>query len=486
MKGTKQEFHSRRTIARRSLAIIAAVLTLAPALAAAKFIDPERTWFAAEPTFQDQGMVNEEGRRTFGTPHKEAQFAIFRASLIKGLNAEQSATQSPINNAGFKPGYKINVPGVDTFVTDMEPVCIEVNKSPMRYYEQAEKWRPAFNAAKATGLVGYVNPAAERSGMGHFHVGGPTIADNPFFAHPRLLRNTMVYFHQHPSLLWGFAEAYDIGDNSNIESLHIKGRQERFNKAVADFDAWWESATPAERIDGGFKFLYFLKRHGGSDFFQHYRLINLQHVDRLAGGSMASFGSTAGKFTVEFRNIRPFQTPEQLQAMAEFLYRTLDRLADPEMKVPFRDISASEYRNFHSALVVDDDWQKVKSQLRLAPFNKIWDEMQHEYVANQTAKTKQLPGHPGVRIAPAYSEKENKGTYFEVSLPRNAGDAEPILSINGRAIALEAVSAGQQDYWVGVISAKEVGLTPALVESGTAIEIQHRTRAQMCRALFGT
>jgi hypothetical protein len=54
------------------------------------------------------------------------------------------------------------------------------------------------------------------------------MAENPFFVHPLLLRNIQVYLHKHPALLHGFAEAYDIGINSNIETFHEESRQRVF------------------------------------------------------------------------------------------------------------------------------------------------------------------------------------------------------------------------------------------------------------------
>ena len=129
----------------------------------------------------------------------------------------------------------------------MDPVCIEFKTSPFTIDETIKRATPVFEAAKQTGLVPYVKPAAERSGMGHIHVGGETLATNPFYKYPNLLRNVLVFFHQHPSLMYGFAEAWDIGHNSNIETYHNKYRFKSFKKIIAEFDEFFLDAVPGEK-----------------------------------------------------------------------------------------------------------------------------------------------------------------------------------------------------------------------------------------------
>lgn len=468
---------------RRALSGLLLALVI-PLFSHAQYLDPETTWFAGEATFQDQGMVNEPGRMTMATPHKEAKFNTMIARFLQILDAEKTAELTTINSALSKPGKKIVIPGKDTFIADMEPVCVEWNMSPLRYYEQAGNWAPVFRAAAESELVPYVNPAAERSGMGHMHVGGPKVALNPFLKHPLLLRNMMVYLHQHPSLMWGFAEAYDIGPNSNIETLHSPYRQVRFARAVELFDRWYDVATPEQRADGAFKFLGYLWRQGGEDFFYHYRLLNLEHLKPLIDRSMGESGELRGKYTVEFRNIRPYKTPDHVQAVSEFLFQLMDRLAKPNSRIPFRKISPEQYTNFHSGLVISHDWREVQNELRLKRKNPIWDEMVGEYIANLSSHTFSLDLGRGVRVAPAYSEKENKGTYFEISLPRIEGETSPVIEVGTHRVFMQPVVVSGENWWVGVAKTREMGVRPEDLRSGRAIRLSRRD--VRCRFLFTT
>lgn len=378
-------------------------------------INPNRVWFGLEATFQDQGMVDEKGRMTFSTPHKQAKFRAMIDDFKIRMGAPQ-ASESFVNSLNFKPGFEITLPDGSKYITTMEPVCIEWNMRPVLVNEIAERWAPIYESAKAVGLKPYINRAAERSGMGHIHVGAESVAENPFFKNPTLLRNVLVYFHQHPSLMWGFAEAFDIGNKSNIETFHINGRQAGFEAAVAEFDEWYNKASAKERVDGGFKFLELLYNQGGQDFFYHYRLINLEHLEALVGEKMSTAGHLRGKYTVEFRGFRPYPSPEHAQALAQMLLEVFTPLAKKSVRVPFRSISDAEYARFKSALVIENDWNVVKSELGLTT-NSHLEGMISEYTTNLARQSRKTRGKLAFTISPAYSEKTLKGQFFEIVLP---------------------------------------------------------------------
>ncbi len=176
-----------------------------------KRIDISKLLFGIEYTFQDQKIVNEPGRLTFSTPHKKAKFNLLKRHYFENLGLNDNSITLDTTHSGFKPGINFYVPDQGNYVMNMEPVTIEVNTTPKTVNEIVEAATPLFNAAKKSELFPYVNPAAERSGMGHIHTGAKTLSESPFYLYPNLLRNILVYYHKHPSLLFGFAEAFDIG-----------------------------------------------------------------------------------------------------------------------------------------------------------------------------------------------------------------------------------------------------------------------------------
>ena len=457
------------------------VSSLVSVSAFAARIDKQKVLLGMEPTFQDQGMVDEPGRMTFSTPHKRAKFDAMITAVLENIGETDTAKKVPTGSAHSKPGYQIIIPGRQGFVVDMEPVCVEWNNGTMKLDEVVIRWTPVYKAAAQVGLVPYVNPAAERSGMGHIHIGGATIGENPFFEHPLLLRNTMVYLHKHPSLLWGFGEAYDIGVDSNIESYHDE-RQEKFKKAVESFDRWYAKASPAERVDGAFKFLGFLKENDNNNFFRHYRFINLEHVASLANKTMAEVGAKGGKYTIEFRNIRPYKSPKHAQKMAGLLFDVMEQMSNPKLIVPFETISPARYANFHSSTVTAADWENVKSELKLKN-DALVEEMIGEYVQNQESKAVESIMERGLRFAPAYSQKGKKGRYVEIRLPADQSDWNPSVEIAGVALEFERVTVQGKDYWVAVAQTNDLGVEAEDVISGRALKIEYS--GVTCRALFG-
>ena len=166
--------------------------------AIAQTLNRNEIWFGVEYTFQDIEMVNEPGRSTMSTPHKEAKALEVANRIRENLGLPQEALYIKTT---WKPGYFLNVPGDGQWVINSEPVTIEINTTPRTLDQIRETAAPIFAATKAAGLVAHVNPAAERSGMGHIHIGAASMAQNPFFQNPPLLRNVMVYLHKNPSLL---------------------------------------------------------------------------------------------------------------------------------------------------------------------------------------------------------------------------------------------------------------------------------------------
>jgi gamma-glutamyl-gamma-aminobutyrate hydrolase PuuD len=440
------------------------------AAAPIKNIDLNRTLFGVEYTFQDQGMVDEPGRMTMETPHKRAKFNRFRAAYLAELGLDKNALDG-FGRTDFKPGNTITVPGDGSHVMNMEPVTIEVNTTPKVFAEIEPAAEKIYRASEQADLLPYVQPAAERSGMGHIHVGGAKLGDSPFYRNPLLLRNLMVYEHKHPSVLWGFAEAYDIGPNSNIETHHGSNRRDGFEKAVAKFDAWYEKTRKSggDLSDGLRQFLRALYEQDeivGFDksYFRHYRFMNIEHLKTLANSARPLDPNLEGKFTVEFRNFRPPKTPGHAKASAEFLLTLMDEMAEPGHLEKFEVVSDAAYERFHSATKVASDWEQVKNEL--PRLNPLWDDAVGEYVRVQSeveAVRAKLPNGLIAEIRPAYSPKGDKGTKFEIRLPAKGVDA-PTIELAGQPLTFEKVTVGKKSYWLSVFDAKNE-ISPQQVQS---------------------
>jgi hypothetical protein len=130
---------------------------------AQKYIDPNKTLFGIEYTFQDAEMLREPGRNTMSTPYKQQKILeMLEVYLHKKNWTEDVLTPK----TGLKEGWFINTPDDGRYVINAEPVTIEFNTTPKTVYQIIPTARPIYESAKAVGLVPYVNSAAERSGLG--------------------------------------------------------------------------------------------------------------------------------------------------------------------------------------------------------------------------------------------------------------------------------------------------------------------------------
>lgn len=442
-------------------------------------IDLATTLFGVEYTFQDQAMVDEPGRMTMSTPHKQKKLNTFRSAYVEELGLDANSIEV---KSGFKEGNFINVPGDGKHVMNMEPVTIEVNTTPKLFDQIEAAATPIFKASEAANLKPYMNPAAERSGMGHIHVGGRTLAESPFYKNPNLLRNMMVYYHKHPSLLWGFGEAYDIGNKSNIETFHDPKKQAAFERAVKKYDAWYKKTSEkgGDLSDGLRQFLLALKSEQGSvpglDFFHHYRAINLEHLVAFRDGRMDI--NTPGKATVEFRGFRPPKSPQHAKADADLLVNLMELQSEPGRLESFSNISPDAYDRFHTSSKVAADWELVKKELPSK--NPLWDEMLTEYVDVQHKAQilrVSLGGKRDLEVYPSFSEKGNKGSYFEVRIPVNGNKTKPKIAFEGAPLDFEKVKVGKEEFWVSLVKSKTAAEGPALRAN--------LSNPDFCRTQFG-
>lgn len=448
------------------------LILLSPVFVGAQ-IDLEKTFFGVEYTFQDMEMVKEPGRSTMSTPHKEAKAKEVAENLVSILGLKPDALKI---KKTWKPGWYVHSPKESfPYVINSEPVVIEVNTGPKRLSEVRASADPIFKAAEMAGLKPYMQPAAERSGMGHIHVGGPSLVESPWGQHPHLLRNVFAFMHKHPSLLYGFSEAYDLGKNSNIETYHEAPRQKALEAAVLAYDNLGESR-------GGLsQFLSALRKQDGRHvgFFEHYRFVNLEHLSNIY--SERDVLSAEGKSTVEFRMFRPPKSPQHAEALAEMLVAILEYQSRPGHKEAFKSLTAAESLKFMSTFKVLDDWQKVRSLLKIK--NPLLDEMVLEYheATSRRAQRINLSGREWL-IKDAYSPKELKGTYFEILTQDKPGSEIPVLEQNGKSIDLERITVGKNHYWLGVLVFENISKANAFFKKPTDF-IKHG-KARLCRRAY--
>jgi hypothetical protein len=429
-------------------------------------INADEVLFGIEYTFQDKKMTQEIGRSKGWTPHKEKKIKeMLHAYLQEFQLSEKDFLEiKTLNSLAFEiltaeEKYHINI----------EPVTIEVKSQPKKRDEILFAADPIFKIAKAIGLVPYVNPAAERSGMGHVHVGGRPLQKSPFYQNPHLLRNMMVYFHKHPSLLFGLAEAYDIGLGSNIESFHEPDRQRAFQRVIQKFDRWYEKPKDKEMEKKGL--IYFMnlltQSSHAEDFLSHYRTINLENLKGLPsyfhlprGVSEGLIGHGARSLlTVEFRSFRPPLSSEHAQAYADYLLALMERLSEPGYLDPFEWISPEHYDRFYTASKIQSDWEHVKNELSVDL--PLIDLMIEETVRTLHSQKTKLFHLPQAELFPAYSPKELKGQYFELRLPVSQKDSNAEtkkIKIGKKSVHFEKVSLAGASYWIALLDLGKLDL----------------------------
>lgn len=448
--------HFRAGVFMRFILILLTLLVSAQ-LWAQQYIDLSRTLFGVEYTFQDREIVNEPGRMTMQTPYKKEKMNQMVQAYLRLKNLPESSLST---KPGFKSGYFIQVNPMDQYVINMEPVTIEFNTTPKKLNEIKAEAEPIYAAAAEAGLKPYVNPAAERSGMGHIHVGGARLSDSPFYRHENLLRNVLAFFHKHPSLLYGFAEAYDVGTNSNIETFHNEDMQNALEKVFNNYDKWAQTRLSTDSTNGLLKLVSLFKAStdpvawssSSYGWFAHYKVINMEHIQGLSENEDPN---STGKRTVEFRGFRPPPSPAHAEAAAQLLVAVMDYLARPDHLEKFERVTQNELALFFTGSRVQDDWEKVKKILKLQ--NPLLDEMVHEYVEAIHNKKILQDANKGIEIFESYSEKENKGKRFEIRLNGEKFEKAPKWKIKETEIKFFEVTLEGKKYWIASVDPKALG-----------------------------
>lgn len=458
------------------------ILFLVSAQGLAK-VDLDTTLFGIEYSFQDAEIVKEPGRTTMTTPYKREKLLIMLSKYVKILGLPQSAIQEKTT---WKPGFFINVPNDGKYVINTEPVTIEFNTTPKKLHEIDAAAGPIYEAAAEARLLPYVNPAAERSGMGHIHVGGKILGDSPFYQNEHLLRNVLAFYHKHPSLLFGFSEAFDLGHNSNIETLHAPDRQNALAEIISAYD---EAAQKNMGQKGLLQFIDLLKNSnhpinwtsggGFHGFFAHYRFINLEHLQSL---SLDTDPTIEGKHTVEFRMFRPPPTAAHAKALAKLLVSVMNHLSEPGHLEKFEKISIANFKNFMTGTKIESDWENVKNILGIE--DPLLDSMVHELTDNVQRKPIFIDKNKGMEIFDSYSEKEFKGTRFEVRMDAAIWIEKPSLDFGGKLVAFEKVTLGEKTYWITQIDAREAKIDALAFRKSPLTFIKKGVGGHRCSGLY--
>jgi gamma-glutamyl-gamma-aminobutyrate hydrolase PuuD len=428
-------------------------------------IDASKVLFGDEYSFQDKVMTQEPGRNTSYTPYKvdKAKLVALNLALELGLGSNSVQPKIDEGGRGFKEGYTIFVPGDGTWTITMEPVAIEVTAPPRTSENIKATAEKIFSAAQAAGLVPYINAAAERSGMGHKHVGGTKLGESPFFISQNLLRNMIVLFHNHPSLLYGFAEAFDVGPNSNIENEHSLHRQEVLKGVVAAFDDYFKKEPIEEGRGFQVLMLCLMLEKGGLDFFKHYRFINLEYFQGLAKGAILNFEQMrelVGKWTVEFRILRPPRSPLMAEATTELLLKLMDQMAEPGHLEPLKIFSEQEMALAHTSTVLEADWQEVKARFDIK--NSALNSSQNELIKTLRLNRFQAEGLPaGAEVFISDERKDQKFRHYEVRVPATDLNESPKLSIGAQDLNFSLVKLQDKAYWVATLDAVQAKILPS-------------------------
>lgn len=433
-------------------------------------IDLKRTLFGVESTFQDETILKDLNVMDpempdyiiWDTPYKlnkTKQWAL-EYSRLSGL---PQSNVKPIPHSEPKHGYYVLDDKGTQIPLVMEPLIIEWAARPLHYDEIVPGLTNIYKSAKNVGLTAYVLPGGVNSGGGEIHVGGKTLQDSPFYQYPNLLRNMLVYVHKHPSLLYGFAEAFELGPDSSTESYHSPEKQKAFIKAIGQFDDYFKE-NQKEIKNGKMHtkvlgvLINLLRKDKNAQLVNHDRFINIENLIEafvsnfddtidLRKMSDENFKDAKGKYTIEFRLFRSAKTPEEAKARVELLVKLMEHLSKPGLLEPLAEISENKYQQSLTSTVIAADWEKVKSDLGLV--NSSLDSQIKEMVELNTQNSVALRNIEKGELLPAFSNGPERGRFWEVKLPFKENSRAPNIKFENKKIPLTKVETTEGAYWVG-------------------------------------
>ncbi|OQW46923.1 MAG: hypothetical protein A4S09_03180 [Proteobacteria bacterium SG_bin7] len=402
-----------------------------------RHINPKKILFGYEATFQTANMSQEpQDVDIFAT---EEKMKLGR-ELISALGAKVVSYRTHIS---FKPYWLVKTDS-EKFKINMEPQVLEVTKGPVTFAEIKENWEPIYEAAEKVGFKPSVYIHGYRSGSGHFHVGANRLSERVFVENPLLLRNLLVLLHQNPSLLYGFASGFEIGDADRNAFPYgdLLNREEELRRGIAEFDEWY---TANKGSPMAFPKLIEFLGNQTRILFEHNVFLNLEHVTEKQG-------------TIEFRNIRPLKSIQAVESIAYLLLKIMDYAATPDL-LPFHSMKSKTLLVL-SPQLLEENWRKMKRTLRIGKsiHSKTLDELIFDLTRSPQIETWNERGY---RFRQAF---DRNGKHFLEVARRIDSDHGKIPQIFWKGEKYDPVVSrdGEGNFWAIAVIRNRSGRLPRL------------------------
>jgi uncharacterized protein (DUF2126 family) len=324
---------------------------------------------------------------------------------------------------------------------------LEINLPPCHTWTEYAEWLAALErAAEPAGLrsskTAYTGEDLGTGGGNHLLFGGPTLAENPFFTHPRWLVSILRYWQLHPSLAYLFTGSY-VGSASQAPRPD-------------------ESSSSLYDLEMAYQFLEQLP--AGTD---HRQLIGetLRHLHTDASGNSHRSESSFDKFwnaafdggcrgLVEFRAVETLPKAEWMAAVA-LLWRAIAAMV---LDQPVTSALVEHGPRLHDAFFLPtplwSDLQQIFGELAAAgislpegPFREIFEwrfpvMLQHEGLTVRKA----LEAWPLLCEQPLQGGSTSR--FVDTSIERLEFTADPTFAkgvrvfVQGRELKLHAQKTG--------------------------------------------
>lgn len=410
-------------------------------------INPNIFLFGHEATFQNFEISRQsQTDNTCGSPEKKKR-ALLMIKWLSDLYGEKNfSLLEDTSYSSFKPAWLYEVTEKadvlkrkNKIKLDMEPQTVEVVQEPMHLNQLAKGWKPIFDAAASADMVGSVYASGYKSGSGHFHVGFKDQKDNVFKTNPIALRNLLVFFHNNPALLYGFASGFEAGTAgvaiNEFPFADVLSRHDDFSKLIIEFDEWYLKQEDRKKLDSDAFVTRLRNSSVGRLFFGHDIFINLEHFLRSRG-------------TVEFRNIRPMQSAKEVEAMGYLLLKITDYAAGSDLIPLSENKETIAQGRFYSPMYIEENWRKLVDILKLKEsFKRQLTRMVESVTKYGNYKTV-ISGELTIREA---LQKDNQ-LKIEISRPLNLLNANEDIVYEGESYKTFTVVKNRKKYQVAVIN----------------------------------
>ncbi|GEM_PF-2265015 len=434
-------------------------------------INLEHLYVGVEYTFQNRMLLNDPAESPHDVSPKKYRLMLrfFRAY------------QQILSDLGFGPvshsiGFLGSPRGVfyrdprtpnDELFRTLGTAYDSILHSDMRVVEVAEKPKKLtqlestanliYAAASKVNLKPYLLPGGMWSGGAHFNIGSARLEESPFIRFPNLLPNLLAYFDQHASLLYGFGEAFDVGNEGTAVPYHGYGEVSQFRRILKDFSVRYEEFRKIKRpglhqrvalLASFLRDLKILNRH--ESFINVERLLSSFSFEDPRNPTIANSGD---RNSIEIRTLRMPPTAAHVAELGWFFARLLEKLSEPGLLV--QPVAPVNFDIMLTATAIEADWQLVKKDLNLQ--SPLLDEMIDEQTAMLQTKTFRTLDIPTAEIFSAFSPLAEKGRAFEMRVPSYYSKK---MSINGRELTTQTLQLGEQTFEVAYLHSDAFDISP--------------------------